>query len=287
MNKIYNLLAKSPNYIRRFGVVNGLRLLYQIEGLLQLPLQSARRKKYLLPGLDSPIYLRDCIGDHAIFWQCLVMNQYDFSHFPQAERLNEKYREIVSSGRTPLIIDCGGNIGLSVIWFARKFPQAKIFVVEPDQANLEILKLNVASFKERAVILEGGIWNEDGYLQIINPDAGPSAYRVQPSHPADTSNTIRCHTINEICKMANTSNPLIVKVDIEGSQKHLFFDNTDWVNRTDLITLELDDWLLPWQGTSRNFFKCLSQYPFDYLLNGESIFCFRDHVTQEATTKPI
>lgn len=275
MIKLYQLLSKTPNYIRRFGVINGVRLLFQIEGLRQLPQKSEQIKQYLCPGFNAPIHLRNCIGDHAIFWQCLVMNQYDFSHFPQAERLNEKYHDILSSGQTPLIIDCGGNIGLSVIYFANKFPKAKIFVVEPDQANIEILKINVASFEERVVILSGGIWNEAGHLQIINPEAGPSGYRVQITNQPDAPNTIRCYTVDEICSMANISNPLIVKIDIEGSQKHLFSNNTDWVNRTDLITLELDDWLLPWQGTSHNFFKCLSQYSFDYLLNGESIFCFK------------
>jgi len=43
-----------------------------------------------------------------------------------------------------------------------------------------------------------------------------------------------------------------------------------------LLTLELDDWLMPWQGTSRSFFRCVSRYAFDYLIGGESIFCFRD-----------
>jgi FkbM family methyltransferase len=276
MNKLYKLAAKLPNYIRRFGAINGMRLLFQIEGLQQLPQKSERVKQYFIPGFNPPIYIRDCIGDHAIFWQCLVMNQYDFSHFPQSERLNEKYNEIVSSERAPLIIDCGGNIGLSVIWFANKFPKAKIYVIEPDQANFEILKLNVSSFGDRVVIINGGIWNEAGYLRIINPEAGPSSYRVQLTNQSETHNTIRCYTIDEICSMANINDPLIVKVDIEGSQKDLFAANTGWVNRTELITLELDDWLLPWQGTSRSFFKCLSQYSFDYLLNGESIFCFKD-----------
>lgn len=67
MNKIYNLLAKSPNYIRHFGVINGLRVLYKKEGLRQLPQQSERIKQYSPLRFDSPIYLRDCIGDHAIF----------------------------------------------------------------------------------------------------------------------------------------------------------------------------------------------------------------------------
>lgn len=285
MRKLYQLIAKSPNYIRRFGIFGGIRLLFQIEGVKQLPQKSEQIKSYALPGFIAPILLRDCIGDHAIFWQCLVRNQYDFSHFPQAKRLNKKYEELVASGQTPLIIDCGGNIGLSTIWFANTYPQAKIFVVEPDQANLEILKLNLVSLNDRVVILQGGIWNEPGHLQIINPESGPSAYRVEITHQADSANAIRCYTINEICHLADVNEPLIIKLDIEGAQRNLFLDNTDWVNHTDLITLELDDWLLPWQGTSRNFFKCLSQYQFDYLLNGESIFCFRDQSVQETPTK--
>ena len=68
----------------------------------------------------------------------------------------------------------------------------------------------------------------------------------------------------------------IVKIDIEGAQKHLFSSNTNWIEHTHLIMLELDDWLLPWQGTSRTFFSALSAYPFDYLIRGEAIFCFRD-----------
>jgi hypothetical protein len=67
-----------------------------------------------------------------------------------------------------------------------------------------------------------------------------------------------------------------VKIDIEGAQGKLFKSNTEWVTNSHLITLELDDWLMPWQGTSRAFFSCLSKYPFDYLLGQESIFCFRD-----------
>ncbi|MDP3085859.1 MAG: hypothetical protein Q8N44_19505 [Rubrivivax sp.] len=70
--------------------------------------------------------------------------------------------------------------------------------------------------------------------------------------------------------------PLIVKLDIEGSQVHLFKENTQWVARAGLITLELDDWLMPWAGMSQTFFACISQQSYEYLLGGESIFCFRN-----------
>ena len=283
---LYKLLAKTPNYVRRFGAIDGLRLLYEIEGVKHLPSKSELVKKYSVPGFDAPIYLRECLGDHAIFWQCLVMNQYDFSKFPQAQRLNEKYAETIASNQTPLIIDCGGNIGLSALWFASQYPKAQIFVVEPDHGNFEILKLNVAHLGDRVKLLKGGVWSTAGYLKIINHESGTSAYRVQLTRQSDSPDALRCYTINEICTLANNSNPLIVKIDIEGSQKDLFSGGTDWVDRTDLISLELDDWLLPWQGTSRSFFKCLGQYPFDYLLNGESIFCFKDHAASAASLQP-
>ena len=77
---------------------------------------------------------------------------------------------------------------------------------------------------------------------------------------------------------------LIVKLDIEGSQKALFSSNTGWVGRSQLIILELDDWLLPWEGTSRPFFSCLSRYAFDYLMRGGNIFCFQ--VAAGLTTTP-
>jgi FkbM family methyltransferase len=276
MNKLYSLLAKSPIYVRRFGLFDGLRLQYQIEGIRQLPHESKKAKAYSIPGFVGPIHLRDCVGDHATFWQCLVQNQYDFSRFPQARRLTDKYDTLVKMGQTPLIIDCGGNIGLSALWFARKFPKAKIYVVEPDEANFELLGLNISMFGDRVTAIRGGVSNEPGNLTIVNPRSGPSAFRVQRTGATDLPDSIDCYTINQICELAEITDPMIVKIDIEGSQEHLFAGNTDWVNRADLITLELDDWQLPWQGTSRSFFSCLSQYPFDYLLSGESIFCFRD-----------
>lgn len=278
--RIYNIIAKLPSYIKNFGFYNGIKLCYKIEVIQKSAKSKYKTHEYYIPNYKTPIYLRNCISDHAIFWQCLVKNQYDFKQFHQSGRLISEYNKLVDTGQTPLIIDCGGNIGLASFWYANRFPAAKIVVVEPDQANLEILKLNLNCFGDRVVVLKGGIWNKEGFLKITNPESGPAAYRVD-FDDEKSADGIRCYTINEICEMQNCNNPYIVKIDIEGSQKNLFKDNTEWVKNTNLITLELDDWLLPWQGTSRNFFSCLSQYPFDYLLNGESIFCFRDFNAQD------
>jgi FkbM family methyltransferase len=43
----------------------------------------------------------------------------------------------------PVIIDCGGNIGLSVLYFKYLFPNSVITVFEPSPPVFEILKENI------------------------------------------------------------------------------------------------------------------------------------------------
>jgi len=272
MGHLYRL-SKTPNYIKRFGLLNGLFLLLRVER--RLPKKSTVVKQYAVPDFPAPIYLRESLSDHSIFWQCIVKRQYDFTHFPQYQRLVAVYHDAVKKGVRPLIIDCGGNIGLASLWFAVQFPEAVVYAVEPERNNVEILKLNTAHLGDRVKILLGGIWNESGYLKIVNPESGSAAFRVEHSQER-TADSIRAYTIAEICALGGVESPFIVKIDIEGAQANLFVNNTEWVSNTHLITLELDDWLMPWRGTSRAFFSCLSKVPFDYLLGEESIFCFRD-----------
>jgi FkbM family methyltransferase len=50
-----------------------------------------------------------------------------------------------SETSAPTILDCGSHVGLSIAWFKRQFPQARIVAFEPDPRNFELLKANVAA----------------------------------------------------------------------------------------------------------------------------------------------
>lgn len=278
MNLLKRRISWAPQFVRQFGLSKGLGLLFSIERNFSPVSESIRR--YDVPGYDQPFFLRDTVADHATFKQCLVMQQYDFRKFPQSDRLFRDYRAALARGEVPLLIDCGGNVGLATRWFARIFPEARIVVVEPDEQNFKILTMNTEHLGDRVIRLKGGIWNTSARLKITNPDAGSAAFRVKELDLSD-SEGLRAYTINEICDMQGAGAPFIVKLDIEGAQSTLFRSNTDWVPRSHLITLELDDWLMPWQGTSRPFFSCMSRYPFEYLFRDESIFCFRDFETPD------
>jgi FkbM family methyltransferase len=269
---------KLPNYVRRFGAVHGIRLLMQVERSRSNA--AGRIRAYRRPGDEVPVYLRDTVADHAIFWQCLVMCQYETSIFPHHQRLISAYESMLARGETPLIIDCGANIGLATRWFGERFPEARIVAIEPDAGNMAMVERNTAHLQTRVTRLLGGVWPQAGWLRIQNPTSGSTAFRVERVD-SEQPGSMRAYTIQQILDMMQTSSPLIVKIDIEGAQDQLFRSNTDWVARSHLISLELDDWLLPWQGSSRSFFKCMSSVPFEYLLSGESIFCFRDFSSSE------
>jgi FkbM family methyltransferase len=206
---------------------------------------------------------------HLGFLQIWIKQEYDLGGWPQlCERLRSAYGRLIAAGRTPLIIDAGANIGLASLWFATMFPEARIYAVEPDEGNLALLRRNVASCRN-VVVLPGAVWDRPCEVGIANPDAGAGGFRV-----AEGGGDVRAYTIPEIVKAAGDE-PFIVKIDIEGGEDALFRSNTDWLSAAHLTILELHDWMLPSQGTSRNFLRCISETSVDVVFQGENVFCFK------------
>lgn len=270
---IYRLISKFPNYLKAFGVLDGFRLLIKVETMRTD--KPGKLIKIDTPGYSSPIQLRATVSDRSIYWQCIVRHQYTISNFPHSQKFKNLYDSMVQAGNVPLIIDCGANIGMSVVYFAEEYKKARVVALEPDINNYDMLRVNTAQYRDRVVPILGGIWYESGKLRIINPNAGAAGFRVEQVAAIDES-AIQAHTIDEICRNEGVDGPLIVKIDIEGAQAALFSQNTQWIGRAWLIIIELEDWLFPWQGNSRAFFRAMSDYKYEYLIYGDSLFCFRD-----------
>jgi hypothetical protein len=66
--------------------------------------------------------------------------------------------------------------------------------------------------------------------------------------------------------------PFLVKIDIEGAEQDLFSCNVEWIEKFPILIIELHDWLLPSQGTSRNFLKAIAPLDRDFVFFGENIF---------------
>jgi len=214
-------------------------------------------------------WLRNTLSDHSIFFQIIVQREYDTQQWSVLhQRIEDSYRRILGSGKIPIIIDAGANIGLSARWFATRYPHARVYAVEPDEANLLVLRRNSQGFPNINVV-RGALWDCETKLHIANPNAGSASFRA-----AEGAGTIPAYTIPDLVS-GIFGELLIVKVDIEGGEEAVFRSNTEWVSQTSLIIIELHDWLYPGQGTSRSFLRKIGAQKVDFLIRGENVFCFK------------
>jgi FkbM family methyltransferase len=122
---------------------------------------------------------------------------------------------------SPYIIDCGANIGMSVIYMKQQFPKAEIVAFEPDETNFELLNKNVLSFNYSNVFLhKEAIWNENTTLQFSNESSMGSKIEA-----ANTSNTIEVKAV----RLKDFLNRQVdfLKIDIEGAENVVLTDIAD------------------------------------------------------------
>ena len=269
----FEKLARLPNFIKRFGLGDGLRLGLGVSG--EGANVAAPAAPVQVPGLAPPVWMRPTRSDYSIFWQCLVQGQYDIGKFPQGTELLRRAEAMRAAGQVPVIVDGGGNIGFALRSFARDYPFAHVVSVEPDADNFRVLSANAAELPQgSATCVNGAVGSQSGHCRVIAHERG-SAGLMTEYCAADAPGAVPAHTIPDLVAMVPNGRPWIVKLDIEGAQNELFSAATDWVGEADLIILEPDDWAFPWSGSTVNFFRALSQHRFDYLLDGELILCFR------------
>jgi len=265
-------LRQLLKFIRVFGMTEGIRVWLSL--LIQTDFQSGAIQ-LRLPNLLAPIQLRR--QDLPIFWQIMVMKENDFHSLPQAGGATDTYKKILSEGNRPVIVDCGGHIGLSAVWFASRFPEATLYCIEPDKSNFKLLQQNTAAYPN-VTCLNGGVWNKPCHLEIMNPLSGSASFQLRELPDSDNSerpNVLRAYTILEVLKLEKLNRLFLVKMDIEGAESQVFIDPAPWLALTAVMIIELHDWLMPGQGTSRNFFKRLAENSFDVVLQGENLLLFQ------------
>lgn len=80
------------------------------------------------------------------------------------------HRHDYGTGRPRVVVDVGGNIGISAVWFLSRSAHTRVHVWEPVPHNLQTLRTNVARFGDRCVVHEAA----------LAPEAGPATFLVDP-----------------------------------------------------------------------------------------------------------
>jgi len=132
----------------------------------------------------------------------------------------------------PYVLDCGANIGLSVIYFKQLYPRSAVVAFEPDQAIFDLLSRNLRNFGHSDVqLINRAVWNCETELDFTSDGADGGRVSVG----ADKS--------NRVVKTVRLKDYLdrkvhFLKIDIEGAETEVLSDCADQLGNVDALFVE-------------------------------------------------
>lgn len=185
-----------------------------------------------IPGLPDPVWLRPGETDQAVFEQIFGQQHY-------APRRPVPVRTIV---------DAGANVGYSVLWFALRYPGARILAIEPDPANFALLARNCAGLPG-VELVHGALWHEEGQVALVTEAEGRplrSWGTRTVAAAADAAAAVPCFTLDGLADRHGLERIDYLKLDIEGAEREVLeAPGRRWLERTGLVALETHDRFRP------------------------------------------
>lgn len=159
--------------------------------------------------------------------------EIDLSDFDVHDTVFKKREYEVDIPEPRLIVDAGAHIGLASVWFAKRYPKARIIALEPDAENFRMLVKNTRGLNVEP--LQCGLWSSDTSLRIVNTGAARWSFRVVE----DIHGTIEGVSMDWLRRKFGKVDCL--KMDIEGSETAVLMNSRGWIDTIDSLIVELHD----------------------------------------------
>ena len=215
----YTITADLSSFIRL--LINTKRYRYAKKSLpypaIPVPYQLRLR------GKRKTIFLRTYAGDIAIFYEIFWQKVY---RLPWPDKM--------VAGP---VVDLGANTGMASLFFAAYYSTQKLYAVEADQYNIELLLRNLSGEISAGQVrpLHAAAFAEDTtvYMQMQE-----KAYNTTVTGEA-TDMPVQAIAMNTVCSMFELDRIDLLKIDIEGSEESLFSKNTEWLEKVNMIVVEI------------------------------------------------
>ncbi|MGB3947496.1 MAG: FkbM family methyltransferase [Bacteroidia bacterium] len=128
-----------------------------------------------------------------------------------------KFYAFNTSSEHPVIYDCGSNIGTSILFFAKKYPKARIVAYEASPYIYSILKKNIELNQIKNVVLhQNAVWINNETLEFN--DEGSDSGSI---HSISNSKKIKVQAIDFLETLNKETKIDMLKIDIEGAEAEL------------------------------------------------------------------
>lgn len=164
-----------------------------------------------------PVYAENLLGYRiSFFTYSQIVNLFEEIFIYQVY----KFKSPVNS---PNIIDCGSNIGLSILYFKKLYPLANILSFEPDEATFSLLENNIKINNLQNISL----------VNIALSDKEEKAFLYKTSALPGSLNMSLVKSNRHPIKQTTSAKKLsdyinhpihLIKVDVEGSEVKILND---------------------------------------------------------------
>lgn len=123
----------------------------------------------------------------------------------------------------PVILDCGSNIGISVLFFKKIFPSARILAFEPDPATFALLQKNIdANTLPNVIAHQIALSDQDGEITFYNDPSSPGnlCMSIDPNRMSKASVTVPTKRLSSFIDREID----YAKIDVEGAE-HMVMDD--------------------------------------------------------------
>src|SRR5205085_5988031 len=117
-----------------------------------------------------------------------------------------------------VIVDAGANIGAASLYFAHKYPDARILALEPELSNFRLLTENCADL-DNVLPIRAALWSHTQNVALADPNADNWAFSVREGN---VNAAIPALTIERLMDRFDVQHIDLLKLDIEGAEKEVF-----------------------------------------------------------------
>lgn len=171
--------------------------------LLRLPIRQETIFGFTVKFFDYSAFL-------FLFEEIFICKQYNFK----------------AISHRPVILDCGSNIGMSILYFKTLYPDCVIVAFEADEKTFELLNENVQGNKLHDVTLVNrAVLDRTGPVEFYSDPGLPGslAMSANPERGLKAKTTIEATTLSEYLH----SEIDFLKMDIEGAEGRVLRELAD------------------------------------------------------------
>jgi FkbM family methyltransferase len=174
-------------------------------------------------GKDTAtLTLRPLAGDLFVLYEVLAFNAYRISP------------ELLPLDDVNVIVDCGANIGITSLYLAARYPNARVFSIEPHPDNFALLVANVAQ-EPRIIPIQACVTGQPQSVVRLTMDQPAWGNRISTR---DCGIEVPAITLAQLFDQYALATINLLKLDIEGAEEQVLA-NGAFLQRVEHIIIEL------------------------------------------------